>query len=113
MLSAEVEETEVNATKNAKRLYQSCMNEELLHKHGEQRFLSLLEYDMDGWPLIGKESKTNATLLEKLIRVRLMGFKPLIDLHVTLNPKDPQYLILKVLLFNRIKHQFISLMVPR
>lgn len=31
-----------------------------------------------------------------MVNLRKIGFKTLIDMHVTLNPKDPEYLIIKV-----------------
>jgi hypothetical protein len=60
--------------------------------------LSILEEEFGGWPILKNNSNptANETIIQKLVKIRKIGFKPLIDLHVTLNPKDPQSLMLKV-----------------
>lgn len=60
--------------------------------------MSILEEEFGGWPILKNNSNptANETIIQKLVKIRKIGFKPLIDLHVTLNPKDPQSLMLKV-----------------
>ncbi len=95
ILSSPVDEEDINATINAKRLFQSCMNEDLLTKIGEDRFKKILSEELDGWPLIGIPS-TSKTIIDKMVSIRKFGFKPLLDLQITLNPRATQFLILKV-----------------
>ena len=95
ILSTPISGEDINATVNAKKLFQSCMNEDLLFKIGEDRFKKIVTEELDGWPLIGIPSN-NKTILDKMVSMRKFGFKPLFDLQITLNPRDTQYLILKV-----------------
>lgn len=96
-MSAPESQTDINATIKAKKFYQSCMNETLINDYGEMNFLRILELEFGGWPLINDESlKSNMTLIERLVNMRRLGFKPFIDIHITSNPKDPLSSILKV-----------------
>lgn len=57
--------------------------------------MDVLTKEFAGWPILNSKIK-NISILQRMITLRKIGFKTLIDFHVTLNPKDPQYLILKV-----------------
>ena len=82
-----------------------------LEKNGEAIFLSIIDNEFGGWPLIRNnfEVLANETLIQKMVRIRKLGFKPLIDIHVTLNPKDPQYLMLKVIYNIYFKYRNFSI----
>lgn len=105
LLASELNSKDVNATRNAKKLFHSCVNENLIQADGERKFLKVLQYDLQGWPILNQVSlndtisnQTTATsIVQKMVLLRKYGFRTLIDVHVTLNPKDPQTLILKVL----------------
>ena len=71
------------------------MNEELIDQHGETSFLEILVSEFGGWPLLNN-AKTDISLIERLVRLRKIGYKPFIEIYVTANPKDPQFSILKV-----------------
>ena len=102
LLSEDIDENEINSTKNAKRLYHSCMDEELINKNSEQEFRTLLDEEFGGWPILDlptvntSKREFERPILEKLIKLRRIGFKSLIEMHVTLNPKDPTLMILKI-----------------
>lgn len=76
-----------------KNLILNCV--ELIQINGEKKFLEVLEEEFGGWPMVRPSTK-NVPLMEKMINLRKLGFKTLIDIHVTLNPKNPQALIIKV-----------------
>ncbi|CAF0711928.1 unnamed protein product [Brachionus calyciflorus] len=95
ILSAEIDENDIEPTKNAKRLFKSCMNEEILQQSGEKIFLEVLDSYFGGWPILKPHTKS-ISIVERMVKLRKIGFKSLIDFHVTLNPKNPQNLILKV-----------------
>ena len=97
LLEKPEDESDINATLKAKLFYQSCMNEELIEQKGESNFLAILNDEFGGWPLIADNSlKNSMTIIERLVNMRRLGFKPFIDIHVTSNPKNPLTSILKV-----------------
>ena len=73
----------------------------MINKNGEEKFLKVLNKDLTSWPIINNSStpQNNLTIIEKLVALRNLGFKPLIDVHVGLNPKNPKYSILKVIYY--------------
>ena len=71
------------------------MNEELIDQNGETNFLEIIETEFGGWPLLN-DVNSNLNLTDRLVKLRKIGYKPLIDIHVSANPKDPIESILKV-----------------
>jgi hypothetical protein len=74
---------------------------DLLEEKGEEVFLKILDEEFGGWPILGKSTnsnlvKSNSSLIERLVMLRNLNFRPLFDIYVTLNPKETQLLMLKV-----------------
>lgn len=98
-MDEKIDDKEIDATKNAKRLYKSCVDEDLINKNAESEFLSVLEADFGGWPILKPAAtlySSQRPILDKIIQMRRIGFRSMIDMFVTLNPKDPELLILKI-----------------
>ncbi|RNA08869.1 membrane metallo-endopeptidase-like 1, partial [Brachionus plicatilis] len=95
ILSEEINDDDIKSTENAKKLYQSCINEESFQLNGEKKFLEVLDSEFCGWPIL-KPLNKSISILQRMVNFRKIGYKTLIDFHVTLNPKDPLSLIIKV-----------------
>lgn len=67
----------------------------MVNAQGEMNFLKIIDSEFGGWPLIS-EQKSSLTIIERMVILRKIGFKPFIDIHVTSNPKNPVASILKV-----------------
>ncbi len=72
-------------------------NLEIIHTQGELNFLTLIDQEFGGWSILNPDLPAkNLTIIEKLVLLRKIGFKPLIDIRVAPNPKNPQLNILKI-----------------
>ncbi len=71
------------------------MNEDQINLRGEENFIQILEEYFGGWPLLGQVDQ-NLTIYSRLLKLRRIGFKPLIDIRVTPNPKIPNTNMLKL-----------------
>ena len=72
-----------------------------IEKYGDSRVSTFLKDFLGGWPLLTANTSSSAasqtlSSIERLIRLRLIGHKPFIDLFVSSNPKEPSNLILRV-----------------
>ena len=65
-------ETETNATKNARILYQSCMNETNIEVEGVDPILFIIHSEFRGWPILEGPNWNNSTynLTQLLLKLR-------------------------------------------
>ncbi len=90
---------DIEATIKAKKLYQSCIKIEANERNDfeiEKNLKKIIQTEYGGWSMLDYGSYENLTLIDRFIRLRKIGFKSLIDIQVTSNPKDPLKSILKV-----------------
>ncbi len=71
------------------------MNEEQINQKGEENFIQILEEYFGGWPILNQPNQ-NLTIIKRLLKLRRFGFKPLIDIRVSPNPKMPNANVLKL-----------------
>jgi len=57
ILETPITQADGNATKKAKTLFMSCIDEDTIEKRGEQPLIKLLDEEFGGWPLLKSESK--------------------------------------------------------
>ena len=68
-----------------------------LEKFGDQRVISFLKSEIDGWPMIDTDTNPNRyTTMDKIVKMHLLGNSFLFDIYMSPNPKDPNKSILKV-----------------
>lgn len=101
-----IDESDIDATINAKKLYASCLNEEQIEERGIQPLLNYINGEFNGWPILENNSSfENITVLEKLIRLKTVESSQLFELFVSTNPKDPKHNLLRIIqpswFFNR------------
>ncbi len=88
---------EISATANAKRYYQSCLDEGTIEVNGEKALLDVINKDLGGWPLLDNSyDPDKITLSQKLIRMRKLEIQPLFLFYIDANPKDPKKKVLRV-----------------
>lgn len=60
--------------------------------------LNYIDEELGGWHVLNKNNsiKANLSTLDKLIKLRFIGIKPLFDLSVMSNPKNPTLSVLRL-----------------
>lgn len=59
--------------------------------------LNILKSELSGWPILADQYNFNAvSIIDRLIKLRLLDVRGFFDLYVATNPKDPTSLVLKV-----------------
>ena len=86
---------DITATANAKRYYQSCLDEKTIEETGEQELKSIMNNELGGWHLLNNTIPIE-DLNQKLIRLRKLEIMPLFLFYVDANPKDPKQKIIRV-----------------
>lgn len=95
ILASQIDSIDIEATVKAKRLYRSCMNEDQVNQNGEAEFIQIIGEYFGGWPIL-QQTAQNMTIMKKLLTLRKYGFRPLIDIKITPNPKNPRGNILRL-----------------
>jgi hypothetical protein len=65
---------------------------------GEAKLVEFLNKEFNGWPILNDSNwnDTSYDPMETLIKSRFYGYKQLLDVFVSNNPKDPKYALLRV-----------------
>ena len=85
------------STRNAKIYYQSCLNEAKLEEIGERELIDMINKELGGWSLLGSNNEvTPDSIFKKLSDYRRLGSKPLFNVYVSENPKQPEKSTLRV-----------------
>ena len=90
------------STRNAKIYYQSCLNEAKLEEIGEQELIDVINKELGGWSLLGSNKVvTSDSIFKKLSDYHRLGSKPLFNVYVSTNPKQPELYTLRVNLIQK------------
>lgn len=97
LLEKEIEDTDIEAVRKAKRLYQSCVNLDNIEKDNFTSAKGLIK-ELGGWPVLGADWKEDTfNLIELLKRIRLYtNSPPLMDMYVYDDSKNPTRNILYI-----------------
>ncbi len=93
LLSEPIKINDIESIRNAKNLYKSCMNEELIEKYGEDIILKYIKNEFGGWNILNNETENNknynlTVIMDKLVKLRMLNVKPFFDFDVQSNPKN-------------------------
>ncbi|OQV25628.1 Membrane metallo-endopeptidase-like 1 [Hypsibius exemplaris] len=84
------------ATTKAKRLYESCINEEIIERRGAEPLLKFIQ-DLGGWPVIDSKWNASTFQLEKLVAsLRIMHNDILISLWIGPDGKNSSWNVLQI-----------------
>ena len=105
LLSEPIKTNDIESIRNAKNLYTSCMNEELIEKYGEEVILKYIQNEFGGWNILNKESENNknfnsTVIMDKLVKLRMLNVKPFFDFDVQSNPKNSSLTVLRLFSFS-------------
>ncbi|KAL3861161.1 hypothetical protein ACJMK2_007226, partial [Sinanodonta woodiana] len=89
LLQVPVSEKDNEATRKAKYLYVSCVNETLIEQRGLEPVITLLD-ELGGWPVVGNGAwkEEEFDLIDLLVKLRLYNNKLLIDQWVGADDKN-------------------------
>nr|XP_034338182.1 neprilysin-1-like [Crassostrea gigas] len=89
LLERNIEDSDIEAVRNAKRYYQSCVDVDAIEKDNLTSIKQLIE-DLGGWPVLNKDWKEeNFNLTDLLIKITLYTANPLIFMFVYRDFKNP------------------------
>lgn len=88
---------DITATANAKKYYQSCIDEKTIEETGVKALLDVINTELGGWSLINPTyNQDSHTLVDKLVRLRKLNIQPVFSLYLEVNPKIPSQAILRL-----------------
>jgi hypothetical protein len=79
---------QMNATSNARRLYNSCINETAIEKAGVDTILSLINRQLGGWPILQGSAWNDSTFNFMQLLLQLYQYRGLIIYAVRLQIYD-------------------------
>lgn len=91
-------ENDINATKYAKNLYKSCLNETTSELVGEDNLKILVETTFGGWPLLGENNWNPSDFDPIQIQVlsRSYGLNQIVSVYIDEDPDDPKAAVLAI-----------------
>jgi neprilysin len=100
LLEEPITNKDIISTKNAKRLYRSCIDEAQIELTGEQSFLKFIQDQFGEWPALNtiydpQSAQLAFDPMASLVKFRLYGFRQLVDVRIEINPKNSSLYILK------------------
>lgn len=105
LLAESVYSNDSRSMANAKKLFQSCVDESQLEIRGVKSLLNTINRELGGWPILEIDPPISLseklTILERLIKLRKYDLAQIIEVYVGSNPKDPKTNILRVSLLNK------------
>ena len=88
---------DIEATKNAKQYYKSCLNEDLIETNGLDNLLNIINKELGGSSLTqANYDLNNENTFDKIVKFAKWGLKPLFDLYISSNPKNPDSYVMRV-----------------
>jgi hypothetical protein len=91
---------------NAKKLFQSCINEPQLELIGVKSLLDKINKELGGWPILQNDQPISLseklTILDRMIKLRQYNLAQIVEVYVGANPKDPKKNIIRVRLSHKI-----------
>jgi hypothetical protein len=90
-LETPIGDTDVNATKKAKILYLSCIDEETIEKRAEKPLLKLLDEEFGGWPLLRNNSHNKeyvSAVAMDWVKIIVLTLQILIFILILFNSKE-------------------------
>ena len=81
---------ELDVTVNARRLFNSCLDEETIDREDDQLFLSLINSQLGGWPILKSSSwnETTFNLSDVLLRLHQHGSSMLFASDTYISPTN-------------------------
>lgn len=96
LLEETTSEKDIESTKNAKILYQSCLDEARIEQSGEANFLNFIQSEFGDWPALNPLfNDLTFNPMESLVKFRMYGFRQVVDVRVEINPKNSSQYVLK------------------
>ncbi len=115
-LELEIKQDEPTSSKNVKKLYQSCLNESIFHRHnstyfklnnfntnkdqietdGEEWLKNLLETEFGGWTLINQTSNLTDDYIELMAKFHRLNGQPFFNIDTIQNPNNRGVSLIKV-----------------
>ncbi|XP_055336820.1 membrane metallo-endopeptidase-like 1 [Paramacrobiotus metropolitanus] len=96
LLERPIAASDSKASAKAKKLYQSCVNEEIIERRGSEPLLRFLQ-DLGGWPVIDQQWNASGFHLEETIgRLRNMHNDILISLWIGPDGKNSSWNVLQI-----------------
>ncbi|CAF0964437.1 unnamed protein product [Brachionus calyciflorus] len=88
---------DTEATKNAKRYYKSCLNEDRLETNGLNNIINVVNNELGGCSLTqANYNANNENTFDKIVKFAKWGLKPLFDVYISSNPKDPESYVVRL-----------------
>ncbi|CAF1087988.1 unnamed protein product, partial [Brachionus calyciflorus] len=97
LLEEHINFDDIEATKNAKQYYKSCLNEDLIETNGLDNLLNIINKELGGSSLTqANYDVNNENTFDKIVKFAKWGLKPLFDLYISSNPKNPDSYVMRL-----------------
>jgi hypothetical protein len=96
---------EPNAIINARRLYQSCMDESTIENDGVVSIMHIIESEFGGWPILSgsKWSETNFDLAKLFLTLRKYNNNPIYRVGTAINERNSSVYDIEVSVSNSVR----------